>query len=202
MSKAAIVLCGGFSERMGRDKAALPFGAETLLERIVGIVSPCVDEVWLVAREGQEVPPNEKLQLPVARDPAEGLGPLAGLVAGLRAMSSDRALVVACDLPLLRATLVNGLFDLALGSRAAIPRVDGHYVPTCAVYSKALVAELEAMLAAGERRPRAILKLPGVIELAEAEVSAFDPELLSFLDCNTPERYRTALEHAGCKAPD
>jgi molybdopterin-guanine dinucleotide biosynthesis protein A len=197
MSQAALVLCGGFSERMGRDKASLPFGGETLLERIVGIVSPCVDEVWLVAREGQEIPSNRNLQLQVARDPAEGLGPLAGLTAGLRAVSAERAFVVSCDLPLLQEKLVRGLLELATGLRAAIPTVDGHYVPTCAVYSTSLVPELDGLLAAGERRPRAILKLPGVNAISEDEIRAFDPELQSFRDCNTPERYREALELAG-----
>lgn len=197
MSQAALVLCGGFSERMGRDKASLPFGSVTLLERIVGIVAPCVDEVWLAARQGQEIPPNQKLGLQVARDPAEGLGPLAGLTAGLRAIPAERAFVVSCDLPLLQDKLIRGLFDLAKGLRAVIPTIDGHYVPTCAVYSKSLVPELEVMLAAGERRPRAILELPGVIALSEDEVRRYDPELLSFRDCNTPERYREALELAG-----
>ncbi|MDH3214116.1 MAG: NTP transferase domain-containing protein, partial [Myxococcales bacterium] len=83
MSDAAIVLCGGRSRRMARDKASLPFGEETLLERVVRIVSQVVDEVWVVAREGQEVAGAYR----IARDPEEGLGPLAGLCAGLEAMS-------------------------------------------------------------------------------------------------------------------
>ena len=53
MNRAGLILCGGFSQRMGRDKASLPFGGETLLERIIGVVRQVVDEVWLVAREGQ-----------------------------------------------------------------------------------------------------------------------------------------------------
>ncbi len=182
---------------MGRDKISLPFGGETLLERIVGIVAPCVDEVRLVAREGQALPANRILQLPVARDPAEGLGPLAGLVAGLRAIDHEYAFVVACDLPLLEASLVRGLFDLSSGLRAVIPYIGGHYMTTCAVYSKSLVSELEDMLAAGVRRPREITNLPGVRAPEEEELRAYDPELSSFLDCNTPERYREALELAG-----
>jgi len=182
---------------MGRDKMSLPFGDETLLERIVGIVAPCVDEVRLVAREGQELPVNRLLELPVARDPAEGLGPMAGLIAGLRAIDSERAFVVSCDVPLLQAALVRGLFDMSSDLRAAIPLIDGHYMTTCAVYSKALVVELEEMLAAGVRRPREIVKLPGVRAPGEDELRAYDPELLSFVDCNTPERYREALELAG-----
>lgn len=189
---------------MGRDKADLPFGGETLLERIVGILakSPAIDEIRLVAREGQEIPSNQRLQLPVARDPAEGLGPLAGLTAGLRTISAERAFVVSCDLPLIKEKLVQGLFELAAGHRAAVPTVEGHYVPTCAVYSASLVAELEEMLAAGERRPRAVLKLPGTTALSEDQLRAFDPELLSFRDCNTPERYREALALAGCEPAD
>jgi len=182
---------------MGRDKMSLPFGDESLLERIVGIVAPCVDEVLLVAREGQELPPNRALGLNVARDPAEGLGPLAGLIAGLRAIDRDRAFVVSCDVPLLKASLVRGLLDLSLDFRAAIPRIGGHYMTTCAVYSKTLVGELEDLLAAGVRRPREIVKLPGVCTPEEDELRAFDPDLSSFVDCNTPERYREALEIAG-----
>lgn len=182
---------------MGCDKASLPFGGETLLERIVGIVSLCVDEVWLVAREGQELPPNRVLGLPVARDPAEGLGPLAGLTVGLRAIDAERAFVVSCDLPLLEPALVRGLFDLSSNLRAAIPLIGGHYMTTCAVYSKPLLSELEAMLAAGVRRPREIVKLPGVRALTEDEMRACDPDLRSFVDCNTPERYREALGLAG-----
>ncbi len=184
---------------MGRDKASLPFGDETLLERIVGIVSPCVDEVRLVAREGQELPSNRSLGLPVARDPAEGKGPLAGLAAGLRAICAERSFVVSCDVPLLRPELVRGLFDLSANHRAAIPLIGGHLMTTCAIYTKSLVCEIEAMLASGERRPRETLKLPGVCAIDEDEVRAYDPDLRSFMDCNTPERYREALRIAGFK---
>jgi molybdopterin-guanine dinucleotide biosynthesis protein A len=55
VSHAAIVLCGGRSQRMDRDKARLPFGGETMLERVVGVVSRVVGEVWVAAREGQIV---------------------------------------------------------------------------------------------------------------------------------------------------
>jgi molybdopterin-guanine dinucleotide biosynthesis protein A len=182
---------------MGSDKMSLPFGDETLLERIVGIVAPCVDEVYLVAREGQPIPPNQVLGLPVARDSAEGLGPLAGLIAGLRAIDHERAFVVSCDVPLLEPTLVRGLLELSADLRGAIPLIGGHYMTTCAVYAKSLVTELEDMLTAGIRRPREIVNLPGVRAPQEDELRAFDPNLSSFMDCNTPERYREALQLAG-----
>ena len=53
MRHAGLILCGGRSRRMGTDKGALPFGDETILDRVVRVVSSVVDEIWLVAREGQ-----------------------------------------------------------------------------------------------------------------------------------------------------
>ena len=201
MSDAALILCGGFSERMGRDKASLPFGNESMLARIVSVVSKCVGEVCLVAREGQQLPANVGLGLPVARDPAEGNGPLAGLAAGLDAIESERAFVVSCDVPLLQATFVSGLLDAATRDRALIPQIDGHYMTTCAVYSKSLIPEIHDMLARGERRPRAIAKLDGVRIIGEDACRALDPELLSFVDCNTPERLAEAMTLAGISSP-
>jgi molybdopterin-guanine dinucleotide biosynthesis protein A len=184
---------------MGSDKAALPFGDETLLERVVRLLAPEVDEVWLVAREGQSVPQLRDAGRPirVARDSAEGLGPLAGVVAGLRAIASERAFVTACDSPLLQPRLVRHLSELARDHRAVVPHVDGHLAPTTAVYSKSLLPAAEALLARGELRPRLLVNEPGVRVIAEQELREVDPELLSFQDCDTPEDYRKLLERAG-----
>jgi len=193
---AALVLCGGFSTRMGEDKAHLPFGDVTALERIVATVSAVVDEVWLVAREGQAIEANTRMKLPVARDPARGEGPLAALAAGLAAIESAQAFVVSCDVPLLEARLVEGLLGIAREGSGAIPEIDGHLMTTCAVYAKPLLGEIEALLARGERRPRVLAQSPGVETVAESTLRRFDPELRSFVDCNTPERYREALRLA------
>jgi molybdopterin-guanine dinucleotide biosynthesis protein A len=182
---------------MGRDKGALPFGDETLLERVVRLVSSRVDEVWLVAPEGHVLP---ELGLPVARDPAEGLGPLAGVVAGLRAVSAERAFAISCDAPLLEPDLVSHLLALSRGYRAAIPFARGFYVPTAAVYAKSILPAAEALLARGELRPRRLAEEPGVRTVSEAEIAAVDPELRSLRDCDTPEEYRALLELAGLPA--
>jgi molybdopterin-guanine dinucleotide biosynthesis protein A len=182
---------------MGVDKAALPFGSESLLQRVVRLVSPEVDEVWLVAREGQQLPALAGAPLPVARDPAEGLGPLAGVVAGLRAMRSERAFVISCDSPLLEPRLVRHLLDLSRGHRAAMPRVAGYWVPTTAVYAKSILPEAEALLARGELRPRMLVEAAGVRAVSEDELRGVDAELASLRDCDTPEDYAALLARAG-----
>src|SRR5262245_38114956 len=193
MGESAIVLCGGRSRRLGRDKASLPFGKETLLARVVRLVGEVADDVVLVARERQELPAGFE----AARDPAEGLGPLAGIAVGLGAVRGDRALVVACDMPLLRAGLLLRLVELSQGVEACVPVVAGYPVPTCAVYARSTAARARELLDRRELRPRVFLDGLRTRYVTEGELRDVDPELLSFLDCDDEASYRKALAAAG-----
>jgi molybdopterin-guanine dinucleotide biosynthesis protein A len=190
---AAIVLCGGRSTRMGRDKLSLPFGTETMLARVLRTVRQVVPDVVLVAREGQALPAG----LEAVRDPAEGLGPVAAIATGLSSLNADRAIAVACDMPLLRPAVLRRLLDLAEGWDACVPVVDGFAVPTCAVYRCAIGAVARDLVAARELRPAALLERVNTRYVEAADLREVDPALESFRDCNTPERYRGALRLAG-----
>ncbi len=190
---AAIVLCGGRSRRMARDKASLPFGSETMLERIVRVVSRVVDEVWVVAREGQPVPGDFR----VVRDPEEGLGPLAGLRAGLEAMEAERAFLTSCDVPLLRAAYVERLLELSRGFPIAVPRVGDHMMVTSAVYSREVLPLARRLLEERRLRPLFLVEGFDARVVTEQELRDVDPELESLRDCNTPDADRDALRAAG-----
>lgn len=187
------MLAGGHSRRMGRDKASLPFGDETLLERVIGRVAPVVDELVVAARADQQVPGG----FDVVRDPPGGEGPLAGLVAGLRALEADRVFVTACDVPLLRPELVTRLFDLAEGFEIAVPRVGKHHMVLTAVYARAVLPRAEALLDASRLRPFYLLEQSKVRIVDPDELRDVDPELDGLSDCDTPEGYARALERAG-----
>ena len=178
---------------MGRDKASLLFGTETLLERVVRAVSPVVDEVIVVAREGQEVLAG----FPVVRDAAEGLGPLAGLAAGLAAMRSDRAFLTACDVPLLQPGFVAHMLELSEGHEAAVPFVDGYYMTTSAVYAKSTLPRAERLVEERRLRPLFLVQAIDARVVTTEEVRGVDPELRSFRNCNTPEDLQSALRDAG-----
>ncbi|MHC4548065.1 MAG: molybdenum cofactor guanylyltransferase [Planctomycetota bacterium] len=194
MGDAAIVLCGGRSRRMGRDKASLPFGDETMLERTVRIVSGVVAEVLVVAREGQPVPHGDYT---LVRDPAEGLGPLAGLVAGLEGMRAERAFLTACDVPLLRPAYVRWLLEISRGHPVAVPLVDGFHMSTSAVYAQAVLPVARRLLQEERRRPLFLIQEVDARIVDEAEVRQVDRDLASFRNCNTPETYAQALADAG-----
>jgi molybdopterin-guanine dinucleotide biosynthesis protein A len=191
--QAAIVLCGGRSKRMERDKALLPFGDETMLERIVRTVSEVVDEVWVVAREDQALDGDFR----IARDSAEGLGPLAGLAAGLEAMQAERAFLTSCDVPLLRSAYVTRLLELSEGHPIAVPVIGKHTMVTSAVYSRDVLPVAKRLLEERKLRPRFLIDAFDTRRIVEAELKDVDPELESLIDCNTPEAYRDALRAAG-----
>jgi len=180
---------------MGRDKASLPFLGATMVERVAAAVEPAVDEVVVVLREGQ--PPPAELPFRVARDPAEGLGPLAGLVAGMEAVDAERVFLTACDAPLLKTALVEFLLGLEPGRAAVVPVVDGRWMMTTSVYARATLGRARALLAAGRLRPRFLAEEAGARLVEEAELRSVDPELASFRSCNTPEEYEAALRQAG-----
>lgn len=178
---------------MARDKASLPFGPETMLERIVGIVSQVVDEVWVVAREGQDVGADFQ----IARDSDEGLGPLAGLCAGLEATNAERVFLTACDVPLLKPDVVARMLELSHGFPIAVPVIDGHTMVTSAVYSREVLPVARRLVAEGRLRPLFLVEAFDSRVVTADELRQVDPDLESLRDCNTPEAYQGALRAAG-----
>ena len=193
MSESVIVLCGGRSKRMGRDKWSLPFGDENLLERTVRVVLGAVSEVVVVAREGQEIEGDYK----IARDPPEGNGPLAGLAAGLGAMEGARAFLTSCDVPFLSVDYVKRMLEISHGHPIAVPVIDGRYMPTSAVYSMEVLPMARRLLGEGKRRPRDLIDAFNTRIVRAEELQDVDPDLQSLRNCNTPEEYAEALEDAG-----
>lgn len=178
---------------MGRDKASLPFGPETLLERVIRLVRSVMDEVVLAAGADQILPPG----LPVVRDAAEGRGPLPALLSASAAVHGDHVFLVACDTPLLQPPLVRLLLDQARGWDACVPLIDGVPMTTCAVYRTSAVRAAAGPPIVTGGSLRSLLAGLRTLHVDEAALRKADPDLLSFLPCNTPEEYRHALALAG-----
>lgn len=178
---------------MGRDKASLPFGTESLLERTIRSLETVTEDIVVVARVGQIVPTAHD----VVRDPADGLGPLAALAAGLHAIGHDRAFVAACDMPFLRPAIVQRILSLGTGYEAAVPLISGYLMTTCAVYARDLAPRADDLIASGRRRLTDLVESARTRLIAADELRDLDPTLESFRNCNTPEEYAAALRDAG-----
>src|SRR5687768_16956398 len=102
MTCGGVILCGGQSTRMGIDKTSLPFGTETMLQRVVRLLGEAVQPLVVVAGRDQELPALPPSVL-VTRDRRSGRGPLEGIAAGLSALAGkvNATYVTSCDVPLL-----------------------------------------------------------------------------------------------------
>jgi molybdopterin-guanine dinucleotide biosynthesis protein A len=193
-----IVLAGGRSTRMGTAKALLPFGPETMLQRVVRILGGLVTPVVVVAAAGQELPelPQEVI---VTRDEREGRGPLEGLRAGLKALPEpvDAAYVTSCDVPLIVPGFVRQMLDLAKGYDVAVMEIDGFTHPLSAVYRKTTLPHVEELLAHDRLRPVFLFEAVKTRRVQHDEMIAADPDLKTLRNLNTREDYLQALADAG-----
>jgi molybdopterin-guanine dinucleotide biosynthesis protein A len=194
----SIVLAGGDSSRMGRPKAGLPFLGSTLLGRTVETLLLCTHPVVVVARdEAQELPPLP-LEVDFAYDDAPGQGPLVGLAAGLRALREecDAAFAVGCDVPFLDQGVIGWLAAKLEGFDLVMPRAGGVLQPMAALYRVSVLPEVEALIASGERSPRALVPRVRSRIVEEAEIDAFDPQRRFLRNVNVPDDYQRALQEA------
>lgn len=181
---AGIVLSGGQSQRMGRDKATLLYEGVPLLDRVVGILGAVTPGVIVVTASEECYAP---LGAYVVYDEYPGAGPLGGLVTGLKAAGRGAHIVVACDMPLLQPELLRLLLERLGSADAAVPRIAGQPEPLCAVYSATSVPALEAAVAEGELAVHKALDRIRVRYVEEEELRSVDPELISFTNLNQPE---------------
>jgi molybdenum cofactor guanylyltransferase len=197
MRAAGIVLCGGKSTRMGTSKALLPFGSETMLQRVVRVLGGVVSPMVVVAAVDQELPalPHDVI---VTRDENEGRGPLEGLRAGLKALPANvnAAYVTSCDVPLLVPGFVQQILDLAEGFDIAVMEIDGFAHPLSAVYRRSTLPHVERLLAENRLRPVFLFEAAKTRRVKPAEMTA-DPGLLTLRNLNTREDYEQALVQAG-----
>lgn len=198
MRRGAIILCGGRSNRMGVPKLALPFGAETMLQRVLRLTREAVEPVAVVAAPSQELPELGE-GVAIARDRTEGQGPLEGMAVGMRALagSCDAVYVTSCDVPLLVPAFVERMFALLGEHQVAVP-VDGKFHhPLSAVYRLSVLPTVEKLIAENRMRPYFLFQEVNTREVPVEELREADAELSTLRNLNHPDDYLTALRDAG-----
>ena len=183
-----LVLAGGLSSRMNRDKAALEYAGESQLDRVFTMLGRHVSRVYVSVRATQTTDPT-RARLPLIVDEAgAGGGPIVGIRSAQAAFPEAAWLVVACDLPFLSdaalAQLLTGR-DPGRLATAFLSVHDGLPEPLCTVWEPASCAALAAHLQSGKTCPRKFLLNHSVRLLEPRDRQALD-------NINTPEEYATA----------
>jgi molybdopterin-guanine dinucleotide biosynthesis protein A len=174
---------------MGRDKATLALGGQSLIERVLAAIAPLDCPSFVVARQAGDHP---QLGLPVCPDLHPGAGPLGGLCTALHHTTTANLLLLACDLPFLTPEFLRFLASRPGDHQALIPHSAEGPQPLCALYTQSCLPAIEAALARGERRMNAFHAAVAVGWLEQEEWQSFDPHGLLFSNLNTPEEYARA----------
>jgi molybdenum cofactor guanylyltransferase len=185
---SAVVLAGGRSSRMHRDKALLSIEGQPLIAHVVDGLRPHVDELLLSANDATTY---AFLGLPVIADREPDQGPMMAVASTLERARHDTVLYSPCDVPRPPAPLVARLFRAArAGGDVIVPQaLDGRYEPLFALYRRSALPELWRALDAGERR------IVRIYERCDTRVVPIGTGE-GLLNINTAADYEALLEEA------
>ncbi len=180
----ALILAGGQSSRMGRDKALLSFQGLSFLENICLIAQDCAVQVSVIT----PWPERYELIIPqccqIIKEPLPTRGPLLAFALGLTFVSTDWVLLLPCDLPLLRSSIIQEwsrlLATVPENAMASVPRCGNRWEPLCAFYHRRCLASLQTYIKQGGTSFQKWLNAAVVEELI------IDNSEILF-NCNTPE---------------
>ena len=188
-----IILAGGKSTRMGRDKLELTLGGETLLQSVTARFKAEFDSVYLSVADDAKY---GDVDAPRVKDIYHGAGPIGGLHAALSTLAGDGAFLVAADLPYATPQAARLIIDLCGEHDACIVRLpDGKLEPLFGFYRKTLTDKCEDAIKSGERRMTEVIY--------SANTRFVSPEMLGdlwsdklLLNINYPEDYAAEVNNS------
>ena len=185
---AVIVLAGGQSSRMGRDKALLEIEGKSLLQRVCEVAAVLTPEVYVLTAwpDRYRSTLTETSQFLVEYNP--GCGPLVALTQGLKEIAAEWILLLGCDLPLLNAQIIqkwaSQLTDFPPSTLAVVPYQNPRWEPLCGFYRKQSLPSLQSFIDKGGRSFQVWLNQIPAIPLPVGE-----QEAVMLSNCNTLEEF-------------
>ncbi len=181
----SIVLAGGKSSRLGRNKSLQTVGGKTLIQWAIDRLAILSTEIVVATAHGEEIPCLSHVRVKTVADVYPGKGPLAGIYSGLLASSSRQAIVVGCDTPFFSVALLEYMTQTSPVFDVVVPRLKEKVEPLCAVYSRNCLAPIKGLLNQNELRIVELFPMVKVRYVEEDEIDKFDPEHLSFFNINS-----------------
>lgn len=155
MAVTGIILAGGKSARMGQDKGLMRFLGRPMVQHVIDAAA-MVCNTFLVVTDH---PMYTMFGFATVTDEVKGFGPVAGILSGLRRSSTERNLVLSCDVPFVTPALLKELVTCPADADVIVAEgADGRIHPLIAIYSKRCILAFEQAIAADEHRLRNVLK--------------------------------------------
>lgn len=185
MDISFIVLVGGKSTRLGRDKIKEVIGDKTLLQRVISSISGFDTEILLITAGKESVPGNITYpRIKTASDIYPGNGSLGGIYSGVVHSKSFYNLVVAGDMPFINRNLLKYMIQVSEGFDVVVPRLGKILEPLHAIYSKNCIGPMEDLLNQGELQIFQFFPQVKIRYVETAEIDKYDPRHLSFFNIN------------------
>jgi molybdopterin-guanine dinucleotide biosynthesis protein A len=178
---SAFIIAGGQSKRFGEDKTLYKFMGRPLIERVIESVLPAIQKIAIVA---DDVEKFKYLGIPCYRDIVTGRGPFGGIYTALVTSETERAFMVACDMPDLNPDLIGYMVSISEGYDVTIPLVAGRYEPLHAIYARTCRGPIEQSMKNGKRRIISFFSEVTLREMTESEISAFIDPAIAFRNIN------------------
>lgn len=198
--RTGIILAGGDSKRIGTDKGLIDLDGKPLIGYVIESLKLVVDEIIVVVGSEARVPVYQDAVgggVRVVPDMYDDGSPMIGLITGLTHARGDYAVVAACDMPFINSDLVDLLFLLSFELNGTLLiKPNGWVEPLPAVYKVDIGRERAVQLRGqGDLRLRKVLEtLPDVARIQVERLRVIDPELRSFFDLDTRDRYDEAMK--------
>ncbi len=192
----AVVLAGGENSRYPTPKAFIKVGDETIIARTLRVLGEAAS--WDIVLSTNEPELYSGFGMQMIGDTVKGAGPMGGIVSVFEATGAEELFVVACDMPFIKAEVVQYILDNRdkKGEKATAAVMDGRPQPLLAVYTRSLLGGMRERLAQEKRSLTSVIEDTGARLLQEEELRRIDPEGLSFANVNTPEDYEKIVARA------
>src|SRR5262245_58925427 len=192
-----ILLAGGKSRRMGKDKRFLPIADRTLLDLSLSALRAVFRKVVVVIAQDS---PALTVEVPVIRDLIPECGSLGGLYTGLKQTDSPHVFVVACDMPFLRPDAIRWFTGLKNDADIVMAKLQNGLHPMHALYSRQCIPVIEEMIRTRDLKIQGMIAYPSlkIRIITEDDLREIEGGELAFLNVNTPadlEVARSLLKH-------
>ena len=207
MTRAAVILAGGLSKRFGQDKCLIRLANTPLILHVVNRISSVIDETAIVVGSMSQKERFSTLLKSKARvfiDKCNVQSPLIGVLTGFESINADYSLLLPCDTPFVSKQIASLLLDLCVGKGATIPRWPNGYIePLQSAYQvKSAIKAAQKTLDEGKLNLESMIdKIIGVRYVSTVVLQQLDPELLTFLNVNTPNDLKRAESMLKTKHP-
>jgi molybdopterin-guanine dinucleotide biosynthesis protein A len=189
---SAIILAGGQSRRMQKEKSLLPVNGCTLIETVIAQISPFFSKIMISTAAKDKF---AFLNLPLVEDEVPGQGPLMAIMSTLRVSNHDINFVLACDIPFINIPFLQEILSLAQAYDIVVPRYrDGKFEPLFAAYNRGIIPVIEKQIKKNDR------KISHLFPVCRTKFVAMDRQKW-FRNLNTLKEYHDYLRQSNSERP-